>query len=264
MTKKIKWDREPVPPELWGKDHFSTLVYLETRIVDGDGRLKSAHMRTKSDGTKYPTRLDDGTELVGHDDWDCVRDLEHAGYVTTRTGRFKVRPGPYALTDAGWNLAGRCRRHLGERPNCVRTYDGFEVASMSEAANTYLICGSRGYPRLPLVRYAVDRLPDGATLVVGDAAGVDAVAARAAKGRLTVCCCWPAWDALGRAAGPVRNRVMVRTLPRNAQVVCFWDGVSAGTKSTIDAARSRGDLRVRVFGPDGAEISVPVDSKKET
>lgn len=41
------------------------------------------------------------------------------------------------------------------------------------------------------------------------------------------------WDTNGKAAGPIRNEKMVR---QSEIVICFWDGKSKGTKSTIDFA----------------------------
>jgi hypothetical protein len=35
--KKLEVPRDPVPIELWGKDHWTTLAYIETRCVDYDG-----------------------------------------------------------------------------------------------------------------------------------------------------------------------------------------------------------------------------------
>lgn len=140
-AKKInnQWDGERIPPEMWGKDHFSTLIYIESRIVDQDGQPVAEHMRTKPGGIRrgkvrgnastmppkdYPTVLQAGVKLYGHDDWDCVDDLEAAGYVDSHgTGLLPT----YQLTDKGWELAHRVRRHLGDRPSGKRTINGLAV-----------------------------------------------------------------------------------------------------------------------------------------
>ena len=44
------------------------------------------------------------------------------------------------------------------------------------------------------------------------------------------------WDKHGRAAGPIRNKEIVKY---SDGVVAYWDGKSRGTKSTIDFARAR-------------------------
>lgn len=42
------------------------------------------------------------------------------------------------------------------------------------------------------------------------------------------------WERYGKAAGPIRNQQMVNI---SDYIICFWDGKSRGTKSTIDFAR---------------------------
>lgn len=39
----------PVPVEMWGKDHWSTFGYIETRCVDHDGVPDREHMRCDTD-----------------------------------------------------------------------------------------------------------------------------------------------------------------------------------------------------------------------
>lgn len=90
--------RPAIPVALWGKDHWSTFAYIETRIVDHGGMLLHDHMRCDANrhpilysakrvgldapGKQYPTRCkehitpdqDDqfGTwEVHDHDDYDC-------------------------------------------------------------------------------------------------------------------------------------------------------------------------------------------------
>lgn len=44
----------------------------------------------------------------------------------------------------------------------------------------------------------------------------------------------PDWENYGRGAGIKRNKIMVEI---SDYVICFWDEVSKGTKSTIDFSR---------------------------
>lgn len=44
----------------------------------------------------------------------------------------------------------------------------------------------------------------------------------------------PDWDRYGKAAGPIRNREMVQQCD---ECLAIWDGISRGTKSTIDMTR---------------------------
>ncbi len=94
----------------YGKDHWSLLAYLETLVVDG---ATPAKMTAKIDAVKMrcnigknghladfrqtrPWKKEWGTRLVGyfkdgdndetrrldeHDDWDCLEDLEEAGFI---------------------------------------------------------------------------------------------------------------------------------------------------------------------------------------
>ncbi len=98
----------PVLPELWGKDHWSTLAYAETCTVEGHplslGRMRCdvtrhpllASCRVPYTGQKYPTRLRDGVELPDHDDWDCLCDAQQAGLIKVMglpEGVLDVEPG---------------------------------------------------------------------------------------------------------------------------------------------------------------------------
>lgn len=106
LAKKIEhWDGTPIARERWGRDHTTTFLYLETCVVDRTGRIEWAKMR--SDGAAYGSRLADDTELKGHNDYDCIHDFAIAGLVTDVRGR-------YALTDAGWEYAGKLRRARAE------------------------------------------------------------------------------------------------------------------------------------------------------
>lgn len=126
MTKPISKTRKPVSPELWGKDHFTTLLYIESVCTDKKGVPEATCMRTWPGrplrgtvdtvrlyhSTKgYPTRLRDGQELTDHDDWDCVDDMVHAGLILWEgTGTHPV----FQLTDKGWTLASALRCYRAE------------------------------------------------------------------------------------------------------------------------------------------------------
>lgn len=92
----------PIPMERFGKDHWSTFAYVETRAVDHKGTIEHDHMRCDADRhpllalagrrtavvgfgptgtTKYPTRVRGG-EVADHDDYDCLDDLVAAGLLT--------------------------------------------------------------------------------------------------------------------------------------------------------------------------------------
>lgn len=94
-------ENDSVPPELWGRDHWSTLGYIECKLVDDsdyyvqfDPRMRQGrrHFRELSKYARpilvqtgmvmrpeHGSRLSDGTYLTWHDDWHCVQDMLDAG-----------------------------------------------------------------------------------------------------------------------------------------------------------------------------------------
>jgi len=123
--------------ERWGKDHWSTLLYIETRCVDYKGVPDLNHMRTDQKlhpglvgdtlaasvlGHKeYPTVLAGGEKLYNHDDWSCVDDMEEAGFLKWEgTGIHPL----FVLTDLGWSVAHQIRRFLAESED--RKYAAFK------------------------------------------------------------------------------------------------------------------------------------------
>lgn len=146
-----------ISPFEWGKDHWSTLLYAESRCVDGDGSIRNANMRT--DHSRHPLFIDlrmgvaDARgryptrglvqEFVDHDDWDCLWDLavkgfiefplmtrEEAAYyfevprgrrgrIQTYEGEFRDRPVAVVvrMTTEGNDLAARVRAHKASGGN---------------------------------------------------------------------------------------------------------------------------------------------------
>lgn len=125
-----------IPIERWGRDHWSALMYLETRATDAGGVIDNRRMRCNArlhrefanvrapgypivDGKQYPTRLRDG-EIENHDDWSCLEDLISAGLIE---GWYRVKYPAEAfgnsiarieLTELGWWVAAQLRRHKAE------------------------------------------------------------------------------------------------------------------------------------------------------
>jgi len=107
----------------FGRDHWSTLAYIETLNVDGNGKPALERMRCNplrhpglaasrrdrgSWETSYSSKNKKGILLTGHDDFDCVNDMEKAGLVFVRgTG---IDPF-YGLTPDGWRVVGLLRQH---------------------------------------------------------------------------------------------------------------------------------------------------------
>lgn len=124
-----------VTPKDFGKDHNSLLAYLETLQVDsvhpGVATIDKRRMRTNP--RRHPLQAVNansgcsgwepsyGTHLAGywgvkdkvdpkrlmkdHDDWDCLDDLEAAGFVTI----ISLANGYVQFTDKGLRVAGDIR-----------------------------------------------------------------------------------------------------------------------------------------------------------
>jgi len=106
------------------------------------------------------------------------------------------------------------------------------------------VVGSRGFAARWKVEDYIHSLPSDATVITGGAGGVDTWALAEAQGLGLATELYQAdWGRYGKKAGPMRNTLLVS---KSDRVVAFWDGVSRGTKSTIDIAlRSGVDLEVR-------------------
>ena len=104
----------------FGKDHWSTLAYVETCCVDNEGRLDIRRLRInetkrpiRSNGfgwdPKYATRIKDGSiPDPSHDDWDCLEDLEGIGLLEL-IGTM-INP-VFRLTQKGLKVASKLRAH---------------------------------------------------------------------------------------------------------------------------------------------------------
>lgn len=100
-----------IPMSRWGGDHWSTLLYLETCAVDHQGSVRLTALRGHRERrpAQYPTRLNDDTEVSGHDDFDCMDDMVAEGLIELVSGYSEIR-----LTDLGWQVAHFLRRHRAE------------------------------------------------------------------------------------------------------------------------------------------------------
>jgi hypothetical protein len=127
-----------IPIEKWGKDHWSTFAYIETRAVDHHGYLDNRQMQPRN--THYPCRLKGydpekpETFVVGHGDWGCLEDMVAEGLVApgpealpqSATGRIPwsdvttKRPAhtnQVRLTEKGIAIAGQLRGHKARGGN---------------------------------------------------------------------------------------------------------------------------------------------------
>lgn len=123
MTSSIE-----IPLTSFGQDHWSTFTYLKTRAVDHCGRLNPDNLRidrTRHEhmigrrkaafgggpcGSKYPTRIAGNVEVKGHDDWDCLLDIERAGLIVVERP-----PAMQVALNAGYGPVARLWTGLMER-----------------------------------------------------------------------------------------------------------------------------------------------------
>ena len=115
-----------------GRDHWSLLLYLETRAVDHRGVPDFRNMRCCKHrhplyghalgallgwDAKCATLMPDGSQPdPEHDDWDCVEDLIALQLIVWGgTGAQPV----FELTDIGWLVAGVLRRARAEHAGNV-------------------------------------------------------------------------------------------------------------------------------------------------
>lgn len=134
MAKEFEYKAEGdgyIPIERWGKDHWSTLGYLETRAVDHKGKIINRNMRCHprlhrefigisfgpeiQDGSAYPTRLKDGV-AENHDDWSCVEDMVAAGLIrayfrVVSDAAFGGSEARIVFTELGLKYAAELRTH---------------------------------------------------------------------------------------------------------------------------------------------------------
>ena len=80
-------------------------------------------------------------------------------------------------------------------------------------------------------------------IISGGARGADMLGERYAKEEGFALERYPAeWEKFGKIAGPIRNSQMAKL---GDFFICFWDGVSPGTKNMIDLIKSL-DKPVRI------------------
>lgn len=112
------------------------------------------------------------------------------------------------------------------------------VERMTRRPLRVLVCGSRTWTSELEIRSVLKDLPRDTTVIHGGADGADRLAGVVARSMGMRVEEYPAnWKSLGRRAGFLRNLQMLDQKPDF--VLAFWDGVSKGTKHTIDQARKR-------------------------
>ena len=120
-----------------------------------------------------------------------------------------------------------------------------------------IACGSRTWLGSEVVERALLEVAemvwaadDFVIVIHGAAVGADSISAEiASRIGCAVLACPADWNKHGKAAGPIRNREMLKENPQ--LVLAFWDGKSRGTQDMIEAAVSKG-IPVNIYFEDGA------------
>jgi hypothetical protein len=122
-----------------------------------------------------------------------------------------------------------------------------------------LICGSRHWTDTDAVVQEVAMLVPGTVVIHGDAPGADRIAGATAEARGLQVVRFPAdWERHGRAAGPIRNRQMLRE-GKPDLVLAFTADLerSQGTRDMVRQAQRAG-VPVRLItgttAPDGPPL----------
>jgi hypothetical protein len=104
---------------------------------------------------------------------------------------------------------------------------------------TVAIVGSRDFKDKDFVEESICSLFDiggfFAGIISGGASGVDTIAKKIAEEYGVPFTEYEAdWKTYGKSAGPIRNELIVKDCDL---LIAFWDGISPGTKSSIDIAK---------------------------
>lgn len=155
-----------VAPALFGRDHWTTLAYIESVMADcagfqlgTDPRMRSnrrnyrvmsevprpkraknptatVHLMTSEDGS----RLNNGQVVHGHDDWNCVEDFAAVGF-------FDVGPAGLGagktlrFSPLGKAVATRLRQHKQDGGQ----FEAFALASVPEATAEAMVPPAEEY-----------------------------------------------------------------------------------------------------------------------
>lgn len=104
------------------------------------------------------------------------------------------------------------------------------------------IIGSRGFSNYNLVEVTMEIFQEThpliTTMVSGGARGADKLGEKwALNNNIPTKIFLAEWDKHGRAAGFIRNKDIIENADH---VIAFWDGVSKGTKHSLDLCKKSG------------------------
>jgi hypothetical protein len=97
------------------------------------------------------------------------------------------------------------------------------------------VIGSRSFNNYKLLEETLNKISDITEIVSGGAKGADSLAeiyARKNKIKLTIF--YADWQTSGKIAGMIRNDLILK---HSDKIIAFWDGISPGTKNSIQKAK---------------------------
>jgi basic membrane lipoprotein Med (substrate-binding protein (PBP1-ABC) superfamily) len=101
----------------------------------------------------------------------------------------------------------------------------------------FAIIGSRGFDNIPLLTSTMEQYKSHISFVIsGGARGADKMGEVWANiNSIPTVIHLPDWDKHGRAAGFIRNTLIVEEAD---VIIAFWDGISKGTLDSINKAKA--------------------------
>lgn len=95
------------------------------------------------------------------------------------------------------------------------------------------IIGSRSFDNYQLMKDSLSKFKI-TEIISGGASGADSLAEKyASENNIPLTVFLPNWKSFGKSAGIVRN---FKIITEADFVIAFWDGLSTGTKNSIDTA----------------------------
>lgn len=114
-----------IPFSNWGRDHWSTLAFIETVMVEkgsfpimGDARMRSNRRNFRVMPAANAMCMDlesgsllaDGTTVKGHDDWCCIQDFAAEGLLDKAQEEIDIGE-TIKFSDLGISIAHKLREH---------------------------------------------------------------------------------------------------------------------------------------------------------
>jgi hypothetical protein len=134
----MKHTKNIVPIELWGRDHWALLGYIETIMeayhhfdigCDAHMRQNAEHLqlmrqknfsplrpnmhknlssRARVMNSEFGSRLINGEFVLDHDDWDCIHDMIAYDFFTAK----RIKPkDKLVFSDLGLKISSLLRQH---------------------------------------------------------------------------------------------------------------------------------------------------------